>query len=120
MHMRHITLRVRNMEESIGFYERITKLKVSRRFTEGTAEVVFLTHGEGETEIELLHIPEGQTFEGKGMFICFETHELDQMHSIALKEDLTPSPIQIPGDGTRYFYVYDPNGVSIQLREFPE
>jgi lactoylglutathione lyase len=120
MHIKHVTLRVQDMEESIHFYERITELTVSRRFTEGSAEVAFLTNGEGETEIELLYIPEGQKFEGKGMFICFETDKLDEMHKMARREDLKPSPIQIPGDGTRYFYVYDPNGVSIQLRVFPE
>jgi lactoylglutathione lyase len=108
------------MEESIKFYETITELTISRRFTEGAAEVAFLTNGEGETEIELLYIPEGQKFEGKGMFICFETDKLDEMHKFAHDKNLKPSPIQIPNDGTRYFYVYDPNGVSIQLRVFPK
>lgn len=120
MHLKHITLRVGNMEESIKFYEIMTELVISRRFTEGSAEVAFLTNGEGETEIELLYIPEGQKFEGKGMFICFETDKLEEMHKLAQRENLNPSPIQIPGDGTRYFYVYDPNGVSIQLRVFPK
>ena len=118
MHIKHITIRVRDMEESIQFYETITELAVSRRSTEGSAEIAFLTNGEGETEIELLYIPEGQTFEGKGMFICFETDKLDEMHKLAQDKGLNPSPVQIPGDGTRYFYVYDPNGVSIQLRVF--
>ena len=118
MHIKHITIRVRDMEESIKFYETITELTVSRRFTEGSAEIAFLTNGEGETEIELLYITGGQTFEGKGMFICFETDKLDEMHKLAQDKGLNPSPVQIPGDGTRYFYVYDPNGVSIQLRVF--
>jgi lactoylglutathione lyase len=114
-----MTLRVKNMEESIEFYETVTGLSISRRFKEANAEVCFLTNGEGETEIELLYIPEGQTFEGKGMFICFETDKIDEMHKLVEAKKLNPSPIQIPGDGTRYFYVYDPNGVSIQLRTFP-
>ena len=118
MRIKHITIRVRDMEESIKFYETITELAVSRRFTEGFAEIAFLTNGEGETEIELLYITGGQTFEGKGMFICFETDKLDEMHKLAQDKGLNPSPVQIPGDGTRYFYVYDPNGVSIQLRVF--
>jgi len=118
MHIKHITLRVKNMEESLEFYETITELKISRRFSAGPAELAFLTNGEGETEIELLCMPEGQTFEGKGMFICFETDKLDEMHKLAEDKDLKPSPIQLPDDGSRYFYVYDPNGVSIQLRTF--
>lgn len=118
MNIKHITLRVKDLEESIKFYETITELTVSRRFKAGPAELAFMTNGEGQTEVELLHIPEGQTFEGKGMFICFETKKLDEMHKLAKDKGFNPSDIQIPGDGTRYFYVYDPNGVSIQLRVF--
>lgn len=120
MHIKHVTLRVKNLEQSIHFYEAVTELKVARRFHVGTTELAFLTNGEGETEIELLCIPQGQTFEGKGMFICFATDRLDEMHRLVVDQKLNPSPIQDPGDGTRYFYVYDPDGVSIQLRSFPD
>ena len=119
MHIRHITFRVKNIEESIAFYETITELHVARRFTSGPAELAFMTNGEGETELELLYIPQGQSFEGKGMFICFETNQLNAMHQLAKEKGYNPSGIQDPGDLTRYFYMYDPNGVSVQLREFP-
>jgi lactoylglutathione lyase len=118
MKIKHITLRVKNLEESIKFYETITELSISRRFKSGSAELAFMANNEGETEVELLYLPQSQTFEGKGMFICFETNKLDEMHIIAKDKGFNPSEIQIPGDGTRYFYVYDPNGVSIQLRVF--
>lgn len=120
MKIKHITLRVRDLDKSIEFYETITELVISRRFTSGSAELAFMTNREGETEIELLYIPEGQTFEGKGMFICFETDKLDEKHKLAQDKGLNPSAIQVPGDGTRYFYVYDPDGVSVQLRTFPK
>ena len=120
MHIKHVTIKVKNLEQSIQFYETITELAVSRRFHAGPAELAFMTNGNGETEMELLHIPQGQTFEGKGMFICFETDQLDQKHQLALIQGLNPSPIQEPGDSTRYFYVYDPDGVSVQLRSFPK
>ena len=120
MHIRHITLRVKDLQRSIAFYETITQLAVNRRFRAEPAELAFLSNGQGETELELLHIPQGQTFEGKGMFICFETDRLDEMHRLAESQGFNPSPIQDPGDQTRYFYVYDPDGVSIQLRSFPK
>lgn len=120
MHIKHITIRVKNLEESIAFYETMAELHVARRFVSPPAELVFMTNGEGETEIELLHIPQGQTFEGKGMFICFETNKLNDMHRLAKEKGYSPSDIQIPGDQTRYFYLYDPNGMSVQLREFPK
>lgn len=120
MNIKHVTLRVKDLEKSIKFYETITELEVSRRFKSGIAELAFMANSNGGTEIELLHIPEGQTFEGKGMFICSDTDKLEEMHTIAKDNDLNPYPIQYPDDGTRYFYVYDPDGVSIQLRTFPK
>ncbi len=120
MHIKHVAIRVNNLEESIKFYEEITELTVSRRFKAEPGEVAFLTNGEGETEIELIYMPQGVRFEGKGMFICFETDKLDEKHKLALEKGLNPSAIQEPGDQTRYFYVYDPNGVSVQLRVFPK
>jgi len=63
-------------------------------------------------------MPQCQKFEGKGMFICFETDKLDAMHKIAQDRGLNPSSIQNPDIKTRYFYVYDPNGVSVKLRFF--
>jgi len=120
MHMKHVTLMVKNLEKSIEFYEVMTGLTISRRFHAGPGELAFLTNGNGETEIELVCMPQGQKFEGKGMFICFETDKLEEMHKLARDRGLNPSEIQDPGDQTRYFYMYDPDGVSVQLRFFPE
>ena len=118
MHIKHVALNVNDLEESIEFYETITELTVSRRFKVEPGEVAFLTNKSGATEIELIYMPQGSRFEGKGMFICFEMDKLDAMHKLATDKGLNPSGIQEPGDKTRYFYVYDPNGVSIQLRVF--
>ena len=120
MHIKHVALNVVDLEESIEFYETMTELKVDRRFKAGPGEVAFLTNKSGATEIELIYMSEGAKYEGKGLFICFQTDKLDHMHQFAVDKGLSPSDIQEPGDGTRYFYVYDPNGVSIQLRVFPE
>ena len=63
-------------------------------------------------------MPEGRKFEGKGWFLCFAADQLEYRHGQVSDMGLKPSPIQVPGDGTRYFYVYDPDGVSVQLRDF--
>ncbi len=118
MHIQHLTLRVKDLEESIRFYEKVTELKVMRRLSEGNAKLAFLSSGEGETELELLHIPGSQSFEGKGLFLCFKTDKLQEQHQLVVELGLNPSPIQNPADGTHYFYVYDPDGFSVQLRSF--
>ena len=75
-----------------------------------------MTNGSGETEIELVCMPQGQKFEGKGMFICFVTDKLEAMQKLALDRGLNPSDIHNPDPQNRYFYVYDPSGVSVQLK----
>jgi hypothetical protein len=76
-----------------------------------------ISYSFGETEIELVCIPHGQKFEGKGMFICFVTDKLDTMQKLALERGLNPSDIQNPDPENCYFYVYDPSGVSVQLKQ---
>jgi len=65
MHINHVALNVNDLEESIEFYETITELAVSRRFKAGPGEVAFLTNNSGETEIELIYMPQGSRFEEK-------------------------------------------------------
>ncbi len=49
MYFRQLTLIVKNLEESIKFYEEITELTISRRFKEGEGEIAFMANGKGET-----------------------------------------------------------------------
>lgn len=118
MHIQHITFMARNMDKSIEFYETFAELTVARRFKAGDGEVAFLTNGSGETELELVSMPQGQKYEGKGMFICFAAKSLEEKHKLAQDRGLNPSPIMNPEPDARYFYVYDPDGVSVQLRVY--
>lgn len=117
MHIRQLGLMVKDLEESIEFYKTITELTISRRFKAGEGEIAFMTNGSGETEIELLCMPEMKKVEGKGFFIGFVTEKLDAIHALAKAKGLNPSDIRNPDAVSRYFYVYDPDGVSIQMRQ---
>ncbi len=118
MHLQHIALQIRNLDASIDFYCTVAGLSVARREKAGPGEIAFLTNGDGETQVELIAMPEGRKFEGQGWFLCFASDRLDERHLLVTEMGLKPSLIQVPGDGTRYFYVYDPDGVSVQLRDF--
>ena len=82
--------------------------------------VTYLRNPEGETEIELIAMPEGQNSEGKGMFLCFAADDLENAHAYAVEAGLNPSPIPNPEPVAKYFYIYDSDGVSVQLREYRE
>ena len=119
MHFSHMAIVVENLEESIKFYETMTELTIARRFKEGEAELAFLSNGAGATEIELVSMPGMERLEsnGKGFFVCFLTDKLEAMHKLAQEEGYKPSPIRNPDPKSRYFYVYDPSGISVQLKQ---
>ncbi|MDO5784543.1 MAG: VOC family protein [Eubacteriales bacterium] len=118
MHIHHLALRVSDLEKSIRFYETLTQLKVAERFVSDPGEVAYLHNAAGETMIELIAMPGGQNFEGKGLFLCFGTDALDAAHARAVEAGMNPSDIRQPEPTARYFYVYDPDGLSVQLREY--
>lgn len=112
----HLTFMVRDIEKSAQFYQELVGLKIVRRFQAGPGEVMFLANEEGETMIELVCMPEGQKFEGKGMFICFESDDVYATRAQAEAMGLNPSDMRNPDPHSLYFYVYDPDGVSVEFR----
>ncbi|WP_017413804.1 VOC family protein [Clostridium tunisiense] len=112
------TLKVKNMEESLKFYEEILNLKVNRRFNAGPGiEIAFL--GDGETKIELICDKNNEDINvGKDISWGFQVDSVDKMISF-LKEKgiaIADGPIQ-PNPHTKFFYVIDPNGLKIQFVE---
>lgn len=117
MHFRQLAIVVKDIEKSIKFYKTMGELTISKRFKEGDGEVAYMRNGEGATEIELIQMPQMHKFEGKGFFISFSTDRIDEMHKLAQEKGFSPSDIRQPDAHIRYFYVYDPDGVSVQLRQ---
>ncbi len=118
MKFHHISLRVKDFEKSFKFYTELVQLKVEKQFSANGGNIAYLANAEGETEVEIICMPEGQTFEGKGMFLCFATDDLETVHKRAKDMEYNPSDIRQPEPDAKYFYVYDPDGVSVQFREY--
>lgn len=111
------TINVKDMEESIRFYEEVVGLKVVNRFSAGPAEIAFL--GEGETKVELIHDGSDKWQGNKtGISLGFEAESLDGMMELVKEKgiEITGGPFQ-PGPDFRFFFIKDPNGVTIQLGE---
>jgi lactoylglutathione lyase len=112
------TLRVNNLEESLDFYQKIVGLKSNRRFkTDENTEIAFL--GNGETKLELIDNNENNDVNyGEDISLGFEVDSLeDKMNH--LKEnsiDIESGPIQ-PNPNIKFFFVKDPNGLTIQFVE---
>ena len=67
MKFHHISLRVKDFSPSLRFYTELVGLTVMKQFDANGGNVAYLADAEGETEVELIAMPEGQTFEGAGM-----------------------------------------------------
>jgi lactoylglutathione lyase len=111
------TLRVKNLDESIKFYTEVIELEVVNSFKTGTVEIAFL--GKGETKIELICIDESDDINiGNDISWGFEVKSLDNALAVMKEKgiEIDSEPIQ-PNPYVRYFFVKDPNGMSIQLVE---
>ncbi|WP_319758484.1 VOC family protein [uncultured Sphaerochaeta sp.] len=111
------TITVRNMEESLEFYQNVLSLPISSRMQTPAAEIVFL--GDGETKIELIHHPgEDVSPVGKNISIGLSVENLDDYMTM-LKEKGIPiseGPFS-PNPSIRFCFVHDPNGVRVQFVE---
>ncbi|MFO7790608.1 MAG: VOC family protein [Bacteroidales bacterium] len=112
------TLRVKDLETSIKFYEEIIGLSVNNRFKAGSdIEIAFL--GDGETKVELIYDKNGGDINvGPDISWGFEVDSLDDMMQLVKEKGISieSGPFQ-PSPHTRFFFIKDPNGMKIQLVE---
>lgn len=118
MQLHHLALRVRDLEKSLIFYQTLTQLTVAERFDANPGECAYLHNAAGETMLELIALPFGDKYSGTGMFLCFASDDIEGAHARAVSAGMNPSDIRAPEPNARYFYVYDPDGVSVQIREY--
>lgn len=112
------TIIVRNLEESLKFYQEIVGLTIQRRFPTGeTGEIVFL--GDGETKVELISKGTDELVDlGRDISLGFEVDSLDEMISFVKEKgfEIDGGPVQ-PNPHVRFFYIKDPDGLRIQFVE---
>jgi lactoylglutathione lyase len=112
------TLRVKNMEESLKFYQEIVGLSLDRKFKAGPgAEIAFL--GDGETKVELLCNEASKEISiGQDISLGFEVNSVDEMMAFVKEKGIAihSGPFQ-PNPHVKFFYVMDPNGLKIQFAE---
>ncbi|MFT9055649.1 MAG: VOC family protein [Ethanoligenens sp.] len=110
------TLYVKDLDESVQFYQKEIGLDLLRRFKEGKqVEIAFL--GDGTTQLELIHDtsrPGGEV--GKDISWGFAVESLDKTFDKmkASGAKILCDPVQ-PAPHVRFFFMEDPNGFKIQI-----
>lgn len=112
------TITVKNMEESLKFYQELIGLSLNHRFqAEPNMEIAFL--GQGETQVELICDKEVKEINmGEHISLGFEVSNLDEMMDLVKERgiEIHSGPFQ-PNPNVRFFFVLDPNGLRIQFVE---
>ncbi|NCB01257.1 MAG: VOC family protein [Spirochaetia bacterium] len=111
------TLQVKDIDESIAFYQNIIKLPLNRRFeVEGNGKIAFL--GSGETMIELIQNNNQPCVVGNAITLGFAVDSIDETISFIKEKGIKiESGPFTPNDHITFFYVLDPNGIKIQFSQ---
>ena len=112
------TVTVKNMEESLKFYQEIVGLPLNARFSAGPGmEISFL--GDDATKVELICNEKiGNVNIGSDISLGFDVKSLEEKIEFLEGKgiDLYSGPFA-PNPHTRYFFIQDPNGLKIQFVE---
>jgi lactoylglutathione lyase len=111
----HIGVVVRDLEESITFYQDVLDLKVKSRVlhTNGVIQLAFLGYNDSdETEIELIQgysdtLPSEATIHHFAITVDDIEEEYDRIKSLDNIELIDEEIVTLP-NGYRYFYIYGP------------
>ena len=114
MSMVHVTIYTAKLEESIKFYEDIVGLKIQTDLRQFGGNIVFLAEKEGDTQVELIDEPE-KAYKGSGISMGFHVEDVDAKREELITKGLEPTPIIAPNPEVKFFFVDDPNGVTVQF-----
>ncbi|MEL7570758.1 MAG: VOC family protein [Eubacteriaceae bacterium] len=112
------TIHVKDMEQSIKFYEEIVGLTIDRRYPAGPGrEIVFL--GEGSTKVELIYDKAHQTEDKFGdISLGFEVKSAEEKVEFLKQKGIKlHTDIFSPNPTIKFFFIKDPDGLNIQFVE---
>lgn len=112
------TILVKDMEETLKFYQEVVGLKIDRRFNPAPGmEICFL--GEDDTKLEVICNEKFKNVEaGNAVTLGFRVDSLDEMVKFVAEKgiEIKTGPVQ-PNPHIKYFIVQDPNGIKVQFAE---
>lgn len=112
------TILVKDMEETLKFYQEVVGLKLDRRFSPAPGmEICFL--GEDDTKLEVICSEKFKNIDpGNAVTLGFKVDSLDEMIKFVNEKKIVikTGPVQ-PNPHLKYFIVQDPNGIKVQFAE---
>ncbi|WP_449600259.1 VOC family protein [Paenibacillus sp. Marseille-Q9583] len=115
--MNWVTLRVRDLEASLDFYNRILGLSIDRRFESRGKQIVMLGTVD-QPKIELIQGSDPALKPECGVSVGFEVASLDDAIEYLKSQGIPVArgPIT-PNPHLRFLYILDPDDFEVQLAE---
>lgn len=116
MRFSFVTLQVKDMAASVGFYGGLLGMEVARRFSPGPGmEIVFL--GQGGLQLELICRQGEQAEGGENFSLGFAVDDLDGEMQRLQAAGCSCGPVVQPNPHTRMSFCNDPDGNAVELIE---
>ena len=119
MRFAHVTLSVKNMEESLHFYEKIIGLPLKRRMPGGPGRELAFLGNENETEVELISGKDAVSF-GQDISIGFVVENLDETIQYLRDNGIDVGDVMSPNPSMKMIFINDPNGMRVQFLAYTE
>ena len=118
--MLHTCVRVKNLEESLAFYQEAFGFKETRRkdFPEHKFTIVYLAFEGDDYELELTYNyghPGYEIGDGYG-HIAISSNDLEGWHTEHVAKGYDVTELKgLPGNPANYYFVKDPDGYKIEI-----
>ncbi|MCI1946261.1 VOC family protein [Clostridium luticellarii] len=119
MNLCWITLNVKNMQESLKFYNELLGIKIFRKFSPRPGVDIAMLGEEGNPKIELICSRNNNSeIQSRGISIGFEVKSLDESMEYMKSKGIVikRGPIS-PSPKVKFFFIDDPDGIEIQIVE---
>jgi lactoylglutathione lyase len=121
MKFAHVSIRAKDMDQSIEFYTKYFGMKLEKRreIKANNAEIAFLSSKSTDFELELTHYRNQKKFEQTvyGDHLAFEVDDMKTLMEKIKKDKVTVTdePFELGGGGPLIAFIEDPVGVLIEL-----
>ena len=115
MRMLHLTIQTNKFEAELNFYRQIIGLQITRDMRPMGRNMIFLANAEGETEIEIIEVPDADNAGNAYLSVGFKTDDVFAKREELTAMGLQATPMISPNPQIHFFFITDPAGVKVQF-----